>query len=112
MAETDATAAPTAAASTGFPSYLYAHGGWFLAFGLQMVLFPYLVRVLLQENEIRFGLAQMSMQLPTVLLILLGGFVADRTDTRRTVLIGCGLCAATFLGLTCVGVARRRVTRV
>ena len=84
---------------TGFASYLFTQGAWFLAFGLQMVLFPYLVRVLLQENEIRFGLAQMSMQLPTVLLILLGGFVADRTDTRRTVLIGCGLCAATFLGL-------------
>ena len=84
---------------TGFASYLFTQGAWFLAFGLQMVLFPYLVRVLLQENEIRFGLAQMSMQLPTVLLILLGGFVADRTDTRRTVLLGCGLCAATFLGL-------------
>lgn len=87
------------AGPTGFTSYLFTQGAWFLAFGLQMVLFPYLVRVLLQENEIRFGLAQMSMQLPTVVLILLGGFVADRTDTRRTVLIGCGLCAATFLGL-------------
>ena len=94
---------------TGFASYLFTQGAWFLAFGLQMVLFPYLVRVLLQENEIRFGLAQMSMQLPTVLLILLGGFVADRTDTRRTVLIGCGLCAATFLGLG-VFVAGGRLT--
>ncbi|WP_397399328.1 MFS transporter [Phenylobacterium sp.] len=84
---------------TGFAAYLFTQGAWFLAFGLQMVLFPYLVRVLLQEDEIRFGLAQMSMQLPTVLLILLGGFVADRTDTRRTVLIGCGLCALSFLGL-------------
>lgn len=88
-----------AAHPTGFAGYLFAHGAWFLAFGLQMVLFPYLVRVLLQENEIRFGLAQMSMQLPTVLFILLGGFVADRTDTRRTVLLGCVLCAVTFTGL-------------
>jgi len=84
---------------TGFPSYLFTQGAWFLAFGLQMVLFPYLVRVVLQENEIRFGLAQMSMQLPTVLLILLGGYAADRTDTRRVVQIGCALCAASFLGL-------------
>lgn len=97
MAVTDSAGAT--ARSTGFAAYLFTQGAWFLAFGLQMVLFPYLVRVLLQENEIRFGLAQMSMQLPTVLLILLGGFVADRTDTRRTVLIGCGLCAASFLGL-------------
>jgi MFS family permease len=93
------TTAEVSDAPTGFAAYLFAHGAWFLAFGLQMVLFPYLVRVLLAENEIRFGLAQMSMQLPTVLLILLGGFVADRTDTRRTVLIGCGLCALTFMGL-------------
>ena len=88
-----------AGAQTGFPSYLFTQGAWFLAFGLQMVLFPYLVRVVLQENEIRFGLAQMSMQLPTVLLILLGGYAADRTDTRLTVLAGCGLCALSFLGL-------------
>ncbi|MCA3754294.1 MAG: MFS transporter [Phenylobacterium sp.] len=91
--------APGDEAQTGFPSYLFTQGAWFLAFGLQMVLFPYLVRVVLQENEIRFGLAQMSMQLPTVLLILLGGYAADRTDTRLTVLAGCGLCALSFLGL-------------
>lgn len=87
------------ASPTGFSSYLFTQGAWFLAFGLQMVLFPYLVRVVLQEDEIRFGLAQMSMQAPTVLLILLGGFVADRTDIRRTVLLGCGLCAVSFTGL-------------
>ncbi|MCA6333846.1 MAG: hypothetical protein IM664_04450, partial [Phenylobacterium sp.] len=91
--------APGDEVQTGFPSYLFTQGAWFLAFGLQMVLFPYLVRVVLQENEIRFGLAQMSMQLPTVLLILLGGYAADRTDTRLTVLAGCGLCALSFLGL-------------
>jgi MFS family permease len=86
-------------AQTGFPSYLVTQGAWFLAFGVQMVLFPYLVRVVLQENEIRFGLAQMSMQLPTVLLILLGGYFADRVDTLRVVLVGCGLCALSFLAL-------------
>ena len=102
MAETDiAVAAPTAG-STGFPSYLYAQGGWFLAFGLQMVLFPYLVRVILQENEIRFGLAQMSMQLPTALLILVGGFMADRVDTLRVVVVGCGIAAVAFLGLAAI----------
>lgn len=82
--------------STGFGAYLYAQGGWFLAFGLQMVLFPYLVRVILREDEIRFGLAQMSMQLPTALLILVGGFVADRTDTRRTIVLGCLAASAAF----------------
>jgi len=79
-------------ADTRFPAYLFAHGAWFLAFGLQMVLFPYLVRVVLQENEIRFGLAQMSLQAPTTLLILLGGFLADRADARRIVVV-CALAA-------------------
>ena len=101
MAETDiATTAPTA--TTGFPSYLYAHGGWFLAFGLQMVLFPYLVRVILEADEIHFGLAQMSMQLPTALLILVGGFVADRVDSRRVVVVGCAVAAAAFAVLATI----------
>ena len=91
-----AAAAGERAVPTGFASYLFTHGAWFLAFGLQMVLFPYLVRVLLRENEIRFGLAQMSLQLPTVLLILVGGFVADRSDTRRTVMWGCAACSVAF----------------
>jgi len=84
---------------TGFPAYLLAHGAWFLAFGVQMVLFPYLVRVVLQENEVRFGIAQMCLQLPTTLLILVGGFVADRGSPRRIVVIAYGLCVFTFLGL-------------
>ncbi|MCA6324990.1 hypothetical protein, partial [Phenylobacterium sp.] len=103
MSARDATGSgPTGASSgapTGFSYYLVTQAAWFLAFGLQMVLFPYLVRVVLQEDEIRFGLAQMALQLPTVLLILLGGYMADRVDTLRAVLVGCGLCALSFLAL-------------
>jgi len=97
--EQAATVAAPAAAGTGFASYLFAHGAWFLAFGVQMVLFPYLVRVVLREDEIRFGLAQMSLQLPTTLLILIGGFVADRVDGRRTMVLACAATVATFLAL-------------
>ncbi|MDZ4371851.1 MAG: MFS transporter [Phenylobacterium sp.] len=82
-----AAQADAAGADTRFPAYLFTHGAWFLAFGLQMVLFPYLVRVVLQENEIRFGLAQMALQAPTTVLILLGGFLADRRDGRRIVIV-------------------------
>ena len=84
---------------SGFPAYLFAHGAWFLAFGVQVVLFPYLVRVVLQESEIRFGLAQMALQLPTTLLILVGGFAADRGDARKIVVAACGLAVLTFLTL-------------
>lgn len=87
------------AAPTGFGAYLFAHGAWFLAFGVQMVLFPYLVRVVLQEDEIRLGIAQMCQSLPTTLLILLGGFVADRADGKRIVVIACLASTAVFLAL-------------
>ena len=84
---------------TRFPAYLFTHGAWFLAFGVQLVLFPYLVRVVLQEDEIRFGLAQMCLQLPTTLLILIGGFTADRIRPRRIVVISCALSVLTFAAL-------------
>ncbi len=94
-------AAPAAAAAdrASFAAYLFTHAAWFLAFGLQMVLFPYLVRVVLGEDEVRFGFAQMSMQLPTTLLILIGGFVADRVDQRRALIAACCIAIATFLAL-------------
>lgn len=87
------------AAPAGFGAYLFAHGAWFLAFGVQMVLFPYLVRVVLHENEIRLGIAQMCQSLPTTLLILLGGFVADRADGKRIVILACVASTAVFTGL-------------
>ena len=92
---------------TGFVAYLFAHGSWFLAFGVQMVLFPYLVRVVLAENEIRFGLAQMALQLPTTLLILIGGFMADRVDGKRTVILGCLASVTAFMTLGALVAAGR-----
>lgn len=84
---------------TRFPAYLFAHGAWFLAFGVQMVLFPYLVRVILEENEVRFGIAQMCLQLPTTLFILIGGFAADRTNPQRIVVATYALSVVTFSAL-------------
>jgi len=93
-AAVETTEAP--ATTTGFPAYLFAHGAWFLAFGVQMVLFPYLVRVVLHEDAIRLGFAQMSLSLPTTLLILFGGFVADRVDGKRIVVASCLASVAIF----------------
>jgi MFS family permease len=91
----DADTAP----STGFGWYLFAHGSWFLVFGVQSVLFTYLVRAVLHEDAIRFGFAQMSMQLPTTILILVGGFVADHTDRKRLMIGAYAAAAAVFVGL-------------
>ena len=55
--------------------------------GIQIVLYPWLVAVFLQETPTRVGLAQMASQLPMLLLILWGGWLGDRVDQRR-LLIG------------------------
>lgn len=93
----DATTTP----DTRFGAYLFAHGAWFLAFGVQGVLFTYLVRIVLQENAVRFGLAQMALQLPTTLLILFGGALADRINTRPLVTAA---CVAMVLGFSVLGI--------
>lgn len=64
---------------------------WFLASvatymvpnGIQMVLLPYLLAIELNQSADRFGLTQMVGQLPLLLFLLVGGWVADRVDTRR-----------------------------
>jgi len=67
--------------------YLASAACYLIPGGIQMVLFPWLVAVYLHESAARVGLAQMSSQLPMVLLILWGGLVGDRVDQRR-LLIG------------------------
>ncbi|NBU27985.1 MAG: MFS transporter, partial [Caulobacteraceae bacterium] len=99
MSLSSTPASETPQPATGFGAYLFSHGAWYLAFGVQMVLFPYIVRILLQESEVRFGLAQMCLQLPTTVLILIGGFVADRGDPKRIVTLACALTVVTFLAL-------------
>ena len=56
-------------------AYFVATGSWFLAFGLQSVLFAYLVTLVLNESAERVGFAQMAYLIPGTLLILLGGSV-------------------------------------
>jgi MFS family permease len=55
--------------------------------GIQGVLFPWLVAVMLHETPERVGLAQMASQLPMLLLILWGGLVGDRVDQRRFLIV-------------------------
>jgi len=71
--------------TTGFGSYLFVHGAWFLTYGLQGVLFPYLVRVALKGSAGQLGIAQMCLSLPATFLILIGGLIADRVDVRRQI---------------------------
>jgi MFS family permease len=66
-----------------FRWYLGANAAWFTSFGVQTILFPWLVAVALREPAARVGIAQTAMMAPAIVFMLLGGAVADRADGRR-----------------------------
>lgn len=67
--------------------YLAGIGSWFSSFGIQGVVFPWIVAFMLQESPVRIGLAQAALWLPLLAFLLLGGAVADRYDPRRILLL-------------------------
>ncbi len=67
--------------------YLVGTGTWFLAYGIQSVMFAWLVTMVLHESPERVGFAQMALLLPGTLLILIGGSYADRFGGRRVVML-------------------------
>ena len=71
-----------------FPWYLCGIASWFSSYGIQTIVFPWLVTVVLHEPAARVGIAQMSLMAPSILFMMLGGAVADRTDVRRLLVRG------------------------
>jgi MFS family permease len=69
-----------------FRWYLGGLAAWFTSFGIQMIVFPWLVAVVLREPAQRVGIAQMAVMAPAMLFMLFGGTVADRADCRRLLL--------------------------
>ncbi|MFN3607872.1 MAG: MFS transporter [Hyphomonas sp.] len=71
------------------PAYLGVQCSWFLAFGLQLVLFPYLItgRSHLHLDGLALGLANMALSAPSVVFLLIGGVVAERADGRRLLIL-------------------------
>lgn len=72
--------------TAGLRWYLTSSALFLIPGGIQMVLFPYLVAVYLDESPTRVGLAQMSGQIPMLLLLLWGGVLGDRLDQRKLLL--------------------------
>lgn len=68
---------------SAFPIYLAGLGSWFVPLGIQMVLFPWLVAVVLRMDAFAVGVAQTAIMLPSLLFLPLGGLVADRGNPRR-----------------------------
>lgn len=64
-------------------AYLMAISAWYGAFGMQSVVFAWLVTMVLREPAERVGIAQTSLLLPGMLLILIAGVLADRLGLRR-----------------------------
>jgi len=85
-AETDRRPDPADAAISPYTALLLAGGSWFAAWGIQMVIFQWLVVEVLAEAPARVGAAQMAVTLPSLLFLLLGGASADRIDPRRLLL--------------------------
>ena len=75
------------------PAYLFVQSSWFMAFGLQMVLFPYLITNKLNLDGLELGLANMALSAPSVVFLLLGGVVAERL-AGKPLLIALHLLAA------------------
>lgn len=67
--------------------YLLGAGSWFVAHGIQSVLFAWLVTIVLQAPASQVGIAQMSMLLPSMLLLLVVGWLADRFGGRRLAIV-------------------------
>lgn len=69
-----------------FRWYVGGLAAWFTSFGIQMIVFPWLVAVVLREPAQRVGIAQMAVMAPAIVFMLYGGTVADRADCRRLLL--------------------------
>jgi MFS family permease len=63
----------------------YMSGIWlyFISAGIQGVIFPWIVTIVLHESSARVGIAQMMMMLPMLVFTLFGGALADRMELRR-----------------------------
>jgi MFS family permease len=69
-----------------FPVYLAGLASWFVPLGIQMVLFPWLVAVVLHMDAFAVGVAQAALMAPSLLFLPLGGLMADRGNARRLLL--------------------------
>ncbi|MFT7245207.1 MAG: MFS family permease, partial [Candidatus Azotimanducaceae bacterium] len=74
--------------------YFLGTAAWYLSYGIQSVTFAWLVTIVLAESPTMVGFAQMAFLLPAMLLMLVGGSLADQVGGRRMALIG-QLLAAT-----------------
>lgn len=76
------------AAKHQFRTYSASAATWFISMGVGQVVITWLVTVVLHETPERIGIMQTISMLPTLLLLIVGGTMADRRDPR-TILMVC-----------------------
>jgi len=80
-------------------AYLLANVAFLVPSGMQTIIFPWLIVVALHESPERVGIAQTITQLPSLLLLLLAGMIADRIEQRRILVVTHLLVAVAQLGM-------------
>jgi MFS family permease len=65
-----------------YPWFLAGNASWFSAWGMQQVLFSWLVVGELHETAERAGFAVFALMIPTLIILLPAGATADRSDRR------------------------------
>src|SRR6185436_145142 len=70
-----------------FRWYLAGVAAWFASFGLQSVILTYLITTVLELPPSWIGIAQGTVNLPAVFLLLVGGAVADHLDNRFLLIV-------------------------
>lgn len=71
----------------GYRWFTAGVGSWFAAFGMQGVLFAWILVSELDADSKWVGIAQTSSMLPSLFFLLIGGATADRFDPRRMLMI-------------------------
>ncbi|MFN3236742.1 MAG: MFS transporter [Pseudomonadales bacterium] len=82
--------------------YFAGAASWFLAYGIQSVIFSWLVTIVLEQPAAKVGFAQMAFLLPAMIFMLLGGSLADQWGGHRVAVMGHLLAASAPLFLTIV----------
>ena len=86
-------------------AYLLANVGFLVPSGLVTIMFPWLIVVSLHASPERVGIAQMITQLPGLFLLLFAGWVADRVEQRRILIISQVLAALPWFGIAALTAA-------
>ena len=82
--------------------YLAGTGSWFFFHGIQHVIFAWLVTMVLREPPTTVGAAQVALLLPSTVLMLLGGSVADRWGGQRVAVMAQSLAVIPPVALAMV----------